>query len=210
MEFTKEQLIERVMHHKATAELFAEDAVKSTNAKMDVRIFEAALAALTSGMEQEPIYQLRDMDWYDTDQQTYDAVVNAGGAGRIVYAAPQLPQPAVDESAIFDAAIDICRKSDSIDEHAWNHGVLAVMSAFRRCRAAMLQGNHRDLSYPVDPQVAEYEKIMQQAVPDGWVAVPVEPTQEMLNAWLSEIANWRGHVAGYKAMLAAVPQQEAK
>ncbi|MEG1251672.1 MAG: hypothetical protein RSE37_23840, partial [Citrobacter sp.] len=44
--------------------------------------------------------------------------------------------------------------------------------------------------------------------PDGYVLVPIEPTHEMLNAWLSEVANWRGHVAGYKAMLAAVPQQE--
>lgn len=46
-EFTKEQLIERVKHHKATAEMFAEDAVKSMAAKMDVRIFEIVLAVLT-------------------------------------------------------------------------------------------------------------------------------------------------------------------
>ncbi|MEA8857116.1 DUF551 domain-containing protein [Citrobacter freundii] len=31
------------------------------------------------------------------------------------------------------------------------------------CRAAMLQANYRDLSQPVDPQVAEYEEIMNQA-----------------------------------------------
>ncbi|HFF7137001.1 TPA: hypothetical protein ACGEFJ_004685, partial [Salmonella enterica] len=42
--------------------------------------------------------------------------------------------------------------------------------------------------------------------PDGWVMVPKEPTQAMINAWLSEVANWRGHVAGYKAALAAAPQ----
>ncbi|EEJ7415797.1 hypothetical protein X034_003476 [Salmonella enterica subsp. enterica] len=45
--------------------------------------------------------------------------------------------------------------------------------------------------------------------PDGWVMVPKEPTQAMINAWLSEVADWRGHVAGYKAMLAAVPKPEA-
>ncbi|EPI2798833.1 hypothetical protein ACS5LO_000218 [Citrobacter koseri] len=45
-------------------------------------------------------------------------------------------------------------------------------------------------------------------LPDDWVSVPVEPTEAMLNAWLSEVANWRGHVAGYKAMLAAAPQYE--
>lgn len=37
----------------------------------------------------EPIYQLFDMGWYDTDKQTYDSVTGAGCAGRIVYAAPQ-------------------------------------------------------------------------------------------------------------------------
>ncbi|MBB3320961.1 hypothetical protein [Atlantibacter sp. RC6] len=52
-----------------------------------------------------------------------------------LYAAPQVAS-VPDESAIFDAAIDICRKSDAIDEHAWNRGVLAVMSAFRACLAA--------------------------------------------------------------------------
>lgn len=42
-----------------------------------------------------------------------------------------------DEREIFEAAIDECRKSDSIDEHAWNHGVLVVMAKFEECRAAM-------------------------------------------------------------------------
>lgn len=47
-------------------------------------------------------------------------------------------------------------------------------------------------------------------IPDGYALVPIEPTHAMINAWLSEVANWRGHVAGYKAMLAAAPQQEVQ
>ncbi len=47
------------------------------------------------------------------------------------------------------------------------------------CLAAMLQANQRDLSQPVDPQVAKYEQIMLRA---GWVMVPVEPTDEMIAA----------------------------
>ncbi|CZY60218.1 hypothetical protein [Enterobacter hormaechei] len=47
-------------------------------------------------------------------------------------------------------------------------------------------------------------------IPDGWVMLPAEPTQAMMNAWLSEVSNWRGHAAGYRAMIAAAPQQEAK
>lgn len=47
------------------------------------------------------------------------------------------------------------------------------------CRAALLQDGFRDLSQPVDPQIAKYEQIMLQA---GWVMVPVEPTDEMIAA----------------------------
>lgn len=47
-------------------------------------------------------------------------------------------QPVPDEKSIFDAAIDACRKDDSITEHAWNHGVLAVQSHFNTYHAAML------------------------------------------------------------------------
>lgn len=46
-------------------------------------------------------------------------------------------------------------------------------------------------------------------IPDGWVMLPAEPTQAMMNAWLSEVANWRGHAAGYRAMIAAAPHQGA-
>ncbi|ECS6817705.1 hypothetical protein CCG78_22805 [Salmonella enterica subsp. enterica serovar Newport] len=48
------------------------------------------------------------------------------------------------------------------------------------------------------------------AIPDDWVMVPKEPTQAMIKAWLSEVANFRGHAAGYKASLAAAPQREVK
>ncbi|WP_394815324.1 hypothetical protein [Atlantibacter hermannii] len=77
---------------------------------------------------QEPIYQLRDVDWYDTDKRTYDTVVNTGGAGRIVYAAPQLPQPAVVPDAI---------EIDDDFDSAFEHGKAVGWNA---CRAAMLNG----------------------------------------------------------------------
>lgn len=49
-------------------------------------------------------------------------------------------QPVVmDDLSIFEAAIEKCKTCDSIDEHAWNHGVLAVMAKYDACRAAMLQ-----------------------------------------------------------------------
>ncbi|EBQ6006616.1 hypothetical protein CC785_15795 [Salmonella enterica subsp. enterica serovar Berkeley] len=47
-------------------------------------------------------------------------------------------------------------------------------------------------------------------IPDDWVMVPKEPTQAMIKAWLSEVANFRGHAAGYRAALAASPQREIR
>ncbi|WAH51935.1 hypothetical protein LMA04_17835 [Pseudescherichia vulneris] len=45
-------------------------------------------------------------------------------------------------------------------------------------------------------------------IPDGWVMLPSEPTHAMMTAWLSEVANFRGHAAGYRAMIAAAPGKE--
>ncbi|EMX6707928.1 DUF551 domain-containing protein [Enterobacter hormaechei] len=78
-----------------------------------------------------------------------------------------------DESAIFDAAIDICRKSDAIDEHVWNHGVLAVMSAFSDCRAAMLKhsepfivtSDHRMMEMPQVEAINAVTAMLQGAEP---------------------------------------------
>ncbi|MBE9831768.1 hypothetical protein GVH92_09415 [Escherichia coli] len=63
---------------------------------------------------------------------------------------------------------------------------------------------------PIAPNdVREQTAIPQVPVtPDGWVMVPKEPTQAMIKAWLSEIANFRGHAAGYRAALEAAPQLE--
>ncbi|HFW5145226.1 TPA: hypothetical protein ACIBVV_001472 [Salmonella enterica subsp. enterica serovar Potsdam] len=85
------------------------------------------------------------------------------------------------------------------------------------CRDAMLQDNQRDLSQPVDPQVAEYEQIMLQA---GWVMVPIEPTDEMIVAAMDsddvtynesdDTVFYVHHREIYKAMLATAPQPEVK
>lgn len=53
------------------------------------------------------------------------------------------PAPVVpDDVSIFEAAIEECKKCDSIDEHAWNHGVLAVIAKYESCRAAMLHAGN--------------------------------------------------------------------
>lgn len=119
-----------------------------------------------------------------------------------LYTAPPAPVSVHDESAIFEAAIDICRKSDAIDEHAWNHGVLAVMSAFRACRAAMLHaGNHTE---------QHLDMVNSPVIPDGWQLVPKEPTEAMNKAGWAAINEHDAINPTYRAMLAAAPQQEVK
>ncbi|HGV9242558.1 TPA: hypothetical protein ACNOH8_003953 [Klebsiella aerogenes] len=90
-----------------------------------------------------------------------------------------------------------------------NDRLLKVISA---CRAAMLQVGDtvRDLSTPVDPQVAEYEQNVMQAgnspvIPDGYVMVPKEPTEDMLRASYRDASVYSAKA--YRAMLAAAPQE---
>jgi len=147
--------------------------------------------------------------------------------------APQLLQPEVPEEATPDdiEILASIRPPHGV-AYQWDEDQRnAAADAWNACRGAMLQGNHRDLSYPVDPQVAEYEKIMQQALPDGWVAVPVEPTEDMViagfeaelreefrdpDAWEAFEAMSGCEQAAHRAkwcwaaMITAAPQKEAE
>lgn len=73
-------------------------------------------------------------------------------------------QPVVmDDLSIFEAAIEECKTCDSIDERAWNHGVLVVMAKYDACRAAMIQAGtltHEGTIQAVNPSV----------IP-GWISV---------------------------------------
>ena len=113
-----------------------------------------------------------------------------------LYAAPPAP---VSDSLLSELLGIAKRAADKADEcaHAeFSDDSMEHSAAIANWehRAAMLQG--ADGKSPV--------------IPDGWVMLPAEPTQAMMNAWLSEVANWRGHAAGYRAMIAAAPQQEVK
>lgn len=154
--------------------------------------------------------------------------------------APQLPQPAVVTpnysrflSDVMTAAglLSHGRRDKALATRLADFCVAERMGMDAPCRTAMLKESHRDLSYPVDLQVAEYEKIMQLALPDGWAAVPVEPTEDMVIAGFEaelreEFRNpeaWEAFEAMsgceqaahrvklcWAAMIAAVPQQETK
>lgn len=88
---------------------------------------------------------------------------------------------------------------------------LDMLSAWKGCSAAMqLSGNSEQLEpvsnrdgLPYDPQIAEYEKIMQQATPNGWRLVPEEPTHEMLEAGDAQFGTYEV----YRRMIEAAPKE---
>lgn len=93
--------------------------------------------------------------------------------------------------------------------------VRGYRDGWNACRAAMLQAGDavRDLSTPVDPQVAEYEQNVMQAgsspvIPDGYVMVPKEPTGKQWAAGVQAFDSGMDKVTRiYKAMLSAAPQE---
>ncbi|MNC12162.1 hypothetical protein D3C75_598760 [compost metagenome] len=143
---------------------------------------------LLAGLEQEPVIIVGDDGG---DALAYRRLIQIFAPGTKLYAAPQLPPPAVviPLAVSWEDVPEEITEDDMSLASAWAHG-------FNQCRAAMLQGKAEPVSQPY-------------TLPAGMVAVPVEPTAEML-AELCLVEGWteRALQSRYKAMLAAAPQQE--
>ncbi len=85
----------------------------------------------------------------------------------------QPAQVVPDDVSIFEAAIEECKTCDSIDEHAWNHGVLAVIAKYESCRAAMLAAA---------PQSPGSEPA---TVPGKWIPVSEQMPEKNQNVLIS-------------------------
>ncbi|AXD42541.1 DUF551 domain-containing protein [Salmonella enterica] len=91
-----------------------------------------------------------------------------------LYTAPPVPVSVPDGlKQAVEFYEQVKQENIPVETGAWKDAVNWVLD--EACRAAMLQDNQRDLSQPVDPQVAEYEQIMLQAgnspvSPDGWIS----------------------------------------
>ncbi|HHA2274806.1 TPA: hypothetical protein ACOEHF_000546 [Enterobacter hormaechei subsp. xiangfangensis] len=152
---TKEWLL------KTIAELEEErDAVPGA-VNEDAAMALAAMNIALASLEAEPIYQLWDEGYYDTQKETYDAVLNAVGTGvrgRIVYTAPPAPEclirpvhPRISSEELDDETLEelIGFRRSTFEYHSQQgnkvqtiiHGVtLTAMLELRERRAAMLQG----------------------------------------------------------------------
>lgn len=146
------------------------------------------------------------------------AAVQSDG-GNLCYAMADAVKVIAGAIAAFGAEPVPCPKcndtgmADSGGVQPWGEPILIECD----CRVDMLQANYRDLSQPVDPQVAEYEEMMNQAgnspvTPDGWKLVPVTafPSQWAAGQKAFNSAGINKVDAVYKAMVAAAPQQEVK
>jgi len=132
----------------------------------------------------------------------------------LLYAAPQLPQPAPV------AVPDEMEMDDDFDS-AFEHGKAVGWNA---CRAAMLQGKSERVDEiaeqaGADPRwVDAYQQgyndseARKPAIPDGWKLVPVVafPSQWAAGQKAFESAGINKVDDIYKAMVAAAPQQEAE
>ncbi|HIB9044515.1 TPA: hypothetical protein ACWYG7_004670 [Citrobacter braakii] len=128
----------------------------------------------------------------------------ASGAGSddvLLYAAPQLPQPAPEEIAMqnFRSAMEgIGHIRRALEEtFGWLHGTHCEPDVLVECKE-------------ICDAIYEAYRKSAQVTPDGWQLVPKEPTAEMNKAGWAAINEHDAINPTYRAMLAAAPQQEVK
>lgn len=132
----------------------------------------------------------------------------------MIYAAPQLPQPAVPDIATVETTYPDVQTN-------WQDAKMYA-EGWNAYRAAMLQG--------AEPVKKAY-KLNSPVIPDGWVLVPVEPTEDMIvegfesepDESFSDEKEWEAYDAMsrcqqaahratlcWAAMIAAAPKPEVK
>ncbi len=190
--FTKEQLIEKLQHRISVASGFPE----SEKAQMDLELARIALASL----EAEPVCYLTWHQGFRAPDDCEEYVVEAkpgdkscdGTPAFPVYSAPPAPAPVSDEDKVLAEqaravihCLDMCGVpsgdyADNEQLQLWGRVIeygrhpasvsvpdgyrLQPISEYDAMCAAMLQG--ADGNSPV--------------IPDGWVMVQVEPTEDMI------------------------------
>jgi len=168
---------------------------------------------LLAGLEQEPVAYMQ-IDGDDVEYNGHNEF-SGGGKGIPLYAAPQLPQPAVDDIGEISVGrlptmnqdeypglgdwwvqLRIGEGSDEVLARVYGATPQEANSRAEAlaCRAAMLQG--ADASLNNEGYIADNAKMITDSrgmitdntepvsqpytLPDGWVAVPVDPTEKMV------------------------------
>ncbi|HGG5186070.1 TPA: DUF551 domain-containing protein [Salmonella enterica] len=208
-EFTKEQLIAKAREQIAFCRDTKITGEGRTHVNQCSSLFEIALAALTA----EPVAwtdaeELRDLRTVGfCEMFTVEPVSKDADMYRVIplYTAPPVPVSVPDGlKQAVEFYEQVKQENIPVETGAWKDAVNWVLD--EACRAAMLQDNQRDLSQPVDPQVAEYEQIMLQAgnspvSPGGWIScserMPDSKTAVLVAREFDRKGDWRMKWATY-------------
>ncbi|AAZ95939.1 DUF551 domain-containing protein [Escherichia coli] len=223
-EFTKEQLIEQA---KKNIEVLR-GAVERVPGASDAAVIHLKLAEITlASLEAEPVayifkHPAGKLFWALTDES------NKEQADVIpVYAAP--PVPVVPEEKPMPNALSMLEREitqligDAQEATVTGYELIAEAWRLMDGQDPKTSDWHSKASKYLNSNIVEkvdddrieaVKAVLRRlagnspGTPDSWVMVPKEPTQAMIKAWLSEIANFRGHAAGYRAAIEAAPQLE--
>lgn len=201
----REQLRERAREKVKSLEFaVTQTAFADSRSELEEEL-ELARIALVS-LEAEPVGYFGRFD-ADDEELIDQCSPNISGAFPL-YAAPPAPVSVPDEMTIADVIMEI----DAKDADRWT-GRIGFQKGWNACIAAMHQGTANS---PV--------------IPDGWVMVPVEPTEDMIvngfesepDESFSDAEVWEAYDAMsgcqqaahraklcWSAMLAAAPKPEA-
>lgn len=210
--YTKEQLIAQAEGNITMLRVsldHVKDQFERDEITADLRLAETALAALTA----EPVawrYRhhngLAPSNWRFVDSED-ECNLAPNYQRQPLYTAPPAPVVPDDGRAEFEEwfkfhhsdehSIVTLRRANGGANYLDPHVDLAWI-AWKNSRAAM-QGKAEPVS-------------QRDELPEGWVAVPVDPTKEMIDAgWMYFMGAKNPSSKGtYKAMLAAAPQLEVK
>ena len=230
---TKERLepvIERLEHYATN--------VKWTNvqAAQDMLIAVDAMRIALASLEAEPVCVIdqSNLDYLRSgaDADVWPASRTEMGDVLLYRTAPPAPVSVPDEVTTEDCPAFVKYDVTDVDE-AWSRG-------FNACRTAMLQGAEKTESPTTmqtapylysSPKNAESASSNSPVIPDGWVMVPVEPTEDMIvngfesepDESFSDEKEWEEYEAMsgcqqaahraklcWAAMIAAAPKQEVK
>lgn len=181
--FTKEQQVQAIYDLK----------VGYTLGHADIAMLKSMARQLLASMEHEPEgWQFIGVNglWVSVTENGMRQALKEGCEVRPLYAAPQLPHPAV-----LSVPDEIPKLKDGMGFKYVKDGVrysLNYANGWNACRAAMLQAGNS----PV--------------IQDGWQLVPKEPTEAMNKAGWAAMNEHDAINPTYRAMLAAAPQQDVR
>ncbi|WP_407223110.1 hypothetical protein [Enterobacter roggenkampii] len=166
----------------------------------DVAILNELARIALASLEAVPVGEVSEQ----RDGLVMDGMVDLGGASthRIIKGASKMKRLPLG-TKFYTAppapvSVPAAMEMDDDFDSAFEHGKAVGWNAYR---AAMLQsfGNSEQLNSPV--------------IPDGWVMVPINPTEEMHQAAFEAAgspSDWYGLDEMWEAAIAAAPQQEVK